>query len=156
MRKELMKKIKAEGIGAGMKWMTVAGSAMAGNKAAKAECAKLLGRDVENMGDYWQIMSAARETMTDGEMAKMAGDAQQALAAGKTAAGDADAYLANRLGQLRRERGLTQQQLAAKAGVGISTLQKYENGANRILGAQVEIIAKIARALDVSVESLIE
>lgn len=155
MREELMAKIKAEGIGAGEKWMTIAGSAMAGNKAAKAECARLLGRDVENMGDYWQIMSAARETMTDGEMAMVAGEAQQALTAGKNAINDADEYLANRLGTLRREHGLTQQELSRRSGVGLSTLQKLENGANRLLGARTEIVLRLAKALDVTVETLL-
>lgn len=154
MREELMEKIKAEGIGAGKKWMTIAGSAMAGNQAAKEECARLLNRDVESMGDYWQIMSAARENMTLGEMAMAAGEAQQTLNAGKSAANEADAYLANRLGALRRERGLTQQQLSVKSGVGLSTLQKLENGANRLLGARTEIVLKIAKALDVTVETL--
>ena len=155
MREELIKKIKAEGIGAGKKWMTIAGSATAGNQAAKAECARLLGRDVENMGDYWQIMSAAREVMTPGEMNMIAGEAQQALNAGKSAVNDADAYLANRLGTLRRERGLTQQQLSVKSGVGLSTLQKLENGANRLLGARTEIVLRIAKALGVTVEELV-
>lgn len=156
MREELMSKIRAEGIGSGKKWMTMAGSAMAGNKTAQAECARLLGRDVESIGDYWQIMSAASEIMTPGEMSMVAGEAAQALAAGKSAANDADAYLANRLGALRRERGMTQQQLAIKSGVGISTLQKLENGANRLLGARTEIVLRIAKTLDVTVEELVE
>lgn len=154
MREELIEIIKAEGIGAGMKWMTVAGSAMAGNQAAKAECARLLGRDVETMGDYWQIMSAAREVTALGEMAQVAGEAQQALNAGKSAADDADAYLANRLGTLRREHGLTQQELSRLSGVGLSTLQKLENGANRLLGARTEIVLRLAKALGVTVEAL--
>lgn len=154
MREELIEIIKADGVGAGKKWMTVAGSATAGNKAAKAECARLLGREVETMGDYWQIMSAAREVMTPGEMAQVAGEAQQELNAGKSAADDADAYLANHLGALRRERGLTQQQLSVKSGVGLSTLQKLENGANRLLGARTEIVLKIAKALGVTIEEL--
>ena len=155
MREELTAKIKADGIGAASKWMTIAGSAMAGNAQAKAECVRLIGREVENMGDYWQIMSAAGELMSPGEMAKMTGEAQQALVAGKSAANDANEYLANRLGQLRRSLGLTQEQLSVKSHVGLSTLQKLENGTNRILGARLEIVLKLARALGVSVEDIV-
>ena len=151
--KELINKIKAEGIGAGRKWMEIGSSAMAGNKEARAECARLLGRDVENLGDIWTIMSASREAMTDGEMAMVSAEAEQA-AAGKSPLHDADEYLANRLGRMRRERGLTQQQLSRLSGVGLSTLQKLENGANRLLGARTEIVLKIARALGVTVEEL--
>ena len=152
--KELINKIKAEGIGAGRKWMEIGSSAMAGNKEARAECARLLGRDVENLGDIWTIMSASREAMTDGEMAMVSAEAEQAAAAGKSPLHDADGYLANRLGRMRRERGLTQQQLSRLSGVGLSTLQKLENGANRLLGARTEIVLKIARALGVTVEEL--
>ena len=151
--KELINKIKAEGIGAGRKWMEIGSSAMAGNKEARAECARLLGRDVENLGDIWTIMSASREAMTDGEMAMVSAEAEQA-AAGKSPLHDADEYLANRLGRMRRERGLTQQQLSRLSGVGLSTRQKLENGANRLLGARTEIVLKIARALGVTVEEL--
>lgn len=155
MREELKAKIKDDGVGAGKKWMVIAGSATAGNQAAKAECARLLGRDAENLGDYWQIMSAARELMTPGEMNQFACETQQALNAGKNPINDADEYLANRLGTLRRERGLTQQQLSIKSGVGLSTLQKLENGANRLLGARAEIVLKLANALNTTVDNLL-
>lgn len=155
MREELMTKIKAEGVGAAHRWFEIAGSATAGNKAAKAECARLLGREVETMADYWEISSAAYALMTPGERTLSYAESAQALNAGKSIAGDADEYLANKLGQIRRERGMTQQQLAAKARVALSTLQKLESGKNRILGAQVDIVCKLAQALGVTVEELV-
>ena len=65
-----------------------------------------------------------------------------------------DLHLANRLGSLRRAAGMTQQQLALKSGVAITTLQKLENGTNRVLGARTEIVLKLAKALGTTVEGL--
>lgn len=94
------------------------------------------------------------DTETAREVAAVANAAQQALSAEKSAASDADEYLANRLGRLRRERGLTQQQLSNLSGVGLSTLQKLENGSNRLLGARTEIVLRLAKALGTTVEGI--
>ncbi|MBR4442531.1 MAG: helix-turn-helix transcriptional regulator [Clostridia bacterium] len=155
LRSELKEKISSEGLGAAAKWFSIAAAASAGNAAAREECARLLGHPVENMGDTWSISVAAGELMTPGELARVTMEATQALNVLHGAQHDADEYLANRLGALRRERGLTQQQLSRLSGVGLSTLQKLENGANRLLGARVEIALKLARALGVTVEDLL-
>lgn len=52
----------------------------------------------------------------------------------------------------RKELGLTQKELAKKAGVSFRTIQNYENG---ITPPSLYIIEKIALALEVSVETLI-
>lgn len=66
-----------------------------------------------------------------------------------------DMELAHRLGDTRREKGLSQSQLADKSGVKILTIQKLETGTNRILGAKAETVLKLARALDTTVENLL-
>ena len=58
--------------------------------------------------------------------------------------------------ELRLSKGLTQEQLANKAGIRITTLQKLESGASRITGARVETIYAIAQVLGVTVEYLVQ
>ncbi len=53
--------------------------------------------------------------------------------------------------QLRKQAGLTQKQLAEKAGLSIASIQGYEQGKYT---PKIETLSKIAKALDVSVESL--
>lgn len=55
---------------------------------------------------------------------------------------------------LRREANLTQEQLARKADVTVAAIQKWER--NGIARAQVAAIAKVARALNKSIEELLE
>ena len=61
-----------------------------------------------------------------------------------------------KLGDLRRAAGLSQQDLSIKSGVKISTLQKLESGANDMMGAKVGIVLALARALDTTVEDLVD
>ena len=147
--------IKNEGTGAAIKWMEITTAAMAGNQDAIAYCAELLEEEQPKMADYWNIMSAARKLMNSRDIAQLEGETSQKLNAGADPKHDADKYLANKLGLLRRKAGMTQQELAVKSEVGLSTLQNLENGQNRILGARVEIVSKIASALGVTVEELI-
>lgn len=146
--------IRSEGPGAAVRWMEIAAGAMAGNAEARRECARLLGCEPANMGDLYRIMDAAREVMSYREAMDIGAKAAQALNAGRSATKDADTYLSNKLGALRRAANLTQQQLAAKSGVNLTTLQKLENGANRVLGAKVETVLRLAKALGVTVEDL--
>lgn len=60
--------------------------------------------------------------------------------------------LANNMRQLREARGLTQQQVAAKAGVPRPTWANLESGASN---PTLAVIVKVANALQVSVEELI-
>lgn len=64
------------------------------------------------------------------------------------------AYLANRLVTIRREKGLTQKELVAKANMPIVTLQKLENGTNNILRARTETTLALSKALGITVEEL--
>ncbi len=59
----------------------------------------------------------------------------------------------DRLKARRREAGLTQVELAKKAGVTSRTIQNYELGNRRPVN--IEIIQKIAEALDTTTESLL-
>ncbi|MBR5302812.1 MAG: helix-turn-helix transcriptional regulator [Clostridia bacterium] len=56
----------------------------------------------------------------------------------------------------RKEKGLTQQELAVAAGVKISTLQKIERAASMPLGTSVEVAVRLARVLGCCVEDLVE
>jgi len=61
-------------------------------------------------------------------------------------------YLKN-LAKLRKNRGLTQEGLAHKAGISYHTLVKLESG--RVANPKIETIVKLAKSLNVLVEELI-
>lgn len=56
--------------------------------------------------------------------------------------------------ELRKAKGMTQQELAISAGIKISTLQKIERAETLPPGTSVEVAVRIARALGVTVEDL--
>ena len=53
-----------------------------------------------------------------------------------------DRYVGRRLYQLRKDRGLTQRQVAAAVGITYQQLQKYETGVNRIGAGRLYAIAE--------------
>ena len=147
--------IKSFGAGAPTKYAEIATSAFAGNANAKAEIERLIGRPVETMLDVYEVLSAAYDVMAPTEASANHNRAEQRLSVLHDPKHDADAYLANKLGNLRREAGLTQTELSKRSGVNLSTLQKLENGTNRILGARTDINIKIAAALNTTIDNLI-
>lgn len=148
--------IRQDGPGAGMRWTQISGGAMAGDEAAKTECAQLLGRRIGSQLDLFNIMRAAMEAATHGERHEIADSAAQSVNVMADPARQARDYLANRLGSLRRERGLSQSQMARISGVPITTIQKLENGTNAIMGAKTDTTVRLARALGITVEDLIK
>lgn len=61
----------------------------------------------------------------------------------------------NRLQERRKELGYSQNELAVKSGVGLGTIRKYEIGERDISIASVDIVYKLAQALNTTVEYLI-
>lgn len=59
---------------------------------------------------------------------------------------------ANKLTEIRKSRNLTQQELAKKAGVGISQMRRYEKGSS---SPTLEVIKNLALTLGVSTDELI-
>jgi transcriptional regulator with XRE-family HTH domain len=58
----------------------------------------------------------------------------------------------SRLGELRRERGFTQRDLARKAGVSLTIVASVEEGSLR---ASAALIVRLAKALGVTPEELL-
>ena len=63
-----------------------------------------------------------------------------------------DMALAQRLAASRKERGLTQQELADIAGVHVMQVHRYETGASQ---PSVEVLKKLATALRVTTDELL-
>ena len=61
----------------------------------------------------------------------------------------------SRIRPLREERGLTQEQLAAVAGLTRETVRQIESNSQRLAVASLETLEAIARALDVPVAQMI-
>ena len=61
----------------------------------------------------------------------------------------------SRLQFWRKEKGLTQAELAEKSGVNIRLIQHYEQGTKDINKAQVVTVLNLAEALDVDVYAII-
>ena len=159
----LAEKIRAEGAGAGKKWMDIATAAMQNNEQAWALCEELIGRPFESIGDYWAIQSAAYECMEKGERVADYNEAERALNAMAAGGGPAaaslavniDGYVSNKLAVLRKQTGMTQKELAAKAGIPLLMYQRYENGTKSFVRANTIYTTRIARALGVTVEQLV-
>lgn len=62
---------------------------------------------------------------------------------------------ATKLQKARQAKGLTQKQLAEAAELSIRTLQHYEQGSKDINAAAVITVYKLAAALDVKIEEII-
>lgn len=65
---------------------------------------------------------------------------------------DASAEFAQRLAAFRKERGLTQQQLAERVEVHVQQLKRYEAGSSQ---PTMDVIRKMAKALNVSSDRLL-
>lgn len=154
-RKAYAAKIKEYGLGAPKRWMILAGSAVAGNAAAKAKIETTFGIASASMLDFWNVMGAASDLMSSTELATVAAESEQKLNAGVDPEKEGDEYLANRLQQYREAAGMTQEQLARKSGVVLGTISKMENGKVNLLKAQSANVLRIAQALGVTVEDLI-
>ncbi|MBL8738994.1 MAG: helix-turn-helix domain-containing protein [Planctomycetes bacterium] len=61
--------------------------------------------------------------------------------------------LGQRLAGVRKQHGLTQEQLAATAGVGVATLRRIEDGKDGRLGSWVRLLT--ALQLDVALDQLL-
>jgi transcriptional regulator with XRE-family HTH domain len=71
----------------------------------------------------------------------------------KTMDSEQDKTIGQRVARLRKERGLTQQELAERLGLGQSNVSDYERGVLRVQGA--ELIVKLTQVLDVSADELL-
>ncbi len=60
------------------------------------------------------------------------------------------------LQRIRKEKGLTQKQLAEMVGIPIQTLQKYEQKVKNINNANVCTVINLARALGVDTRDILE
>ena len=154
-RNHLIRKIEADGVGAGAKWETIATAAMAGHQESKKEAEKMLGREVHNLADFWELQSAAYAAMTYGERQQSHADAIQDLEAGVCIAPrDAESYIANPLQRARKAAGLTQKELAEQTGIPLTLIQKLENGTREMAKVNVDYALRIARALGTTAEAL--
>jgi transcriptional regulator with XRE-family HTH domain len=61
----------------------------------------------------------------------------------------------SKIKQMRLSRGLSQSQLAEKSNVSIKTIQKYESGERNINKARLDIVCKLAKALQCEITDLI-
>ena len=62
----------------------------------------------------------------------------------------------SRLSRLRTNRGMSQSELARASGVGVRSIQLYEQRVNDIDKAQVHTVYKLARAIGCTVEDILE
>ncbi|MBQ3230431.1 MAG: helix-turn-helix transcriptional regulator [Clostridia bacterium] len=64
-------------------------------------------------------------------------------------------YRGDKLRSVREERGLSQSQLAARAGLSVRMLQDYEQGKRDFNGAKLKTILRICIALECKLEDVI-
>ena len=61
-----------------------------------------------------------------------------------------------KLKEIRQAKGLSQSQLANKAGLNVRTLQHYEQGSKIFDNARIDVILKYAIALECKIEEIID
>lgn len=61
----------------------------------------------------------------------------------------------NKLQEKRKDKGMSQSQLAKASGVNVRMIQYYEQGAKDIRKAQVDTVLKLANALGCLIEDII-
>ena len=149
-------KIKALGIGAGSKWCDIATAAMAGHQESIKAVEVMLDREAKTLLDLNIVQAAAYDVMTRGERETAYAEATRALKNMTPSGPLGPKYLDNKLSDLRRVKGLTQAQLAQKAGVSLSILQKLENGSVDIMRSRTAITLRLATALETTVENLVK
>lgn len=66
---------------------------------------------------------------------------------------DIDVQVRRRLRELRAQRGLTLQEVGARAGIDVSTLSRLESGKRRLA---LDHLPRLARALSVSTDELLQ
>lgn len=71
----------------------------------------------------------------------------------KGRAQDIDKHIGERLKQIRKQKGMTQEDLAEKLGITFQQIQKYENGKNRISFSNM---VELSRYLQVSLDSFLD
>lgn len=71
----------------------------------------------------------------------------------KGRAQDIDKHIGERLKQIRKQKGMTQEDLAEKLGISFQQIQKYENGKNRISFSNM---VELSRYLNVSLDSFLD
>lgn len=64
--------------------------------------------------------------------------------------------MTKKLKEMRQARGLSQSQLAEKAGMNVRTLQHYEQGSKNFDHARIDTIVKICLVLDCRLDEIIE
>ena len=62
----------------------------------------------------------------------------------------------NKLKETREQKGLLQRELAELSGIKLATVQKLDGGFNSINKARADTLYKMAKALGVSMEDLID
>ena len=62
----------------------------------------------------------------------------------------------SKLKQIRTEKGMTQKALSDLTGISLRTLQHYEQGDKDINKAAVIVVYKLSKALECTIENLIE
>lgn len=60
------------------------------------------------------------------------------------------------LASIRKEKGYSQSQLAASAGISVKSLQAYEQGYRDINKATGELLFLLAKSLDTTIENILE
>ena len=57
--------------------------------------------------------------------------------------------------EIRKQKGLSQSQLAKATGISVRTIQAYEQGKRRLSGASYDDLKKISEILGVTIEELV-
>jgi len=121
---------------------------------AKRELAELTGWAVKTTADVWRVMGAV-EVAVPAHWPRYDEARTMQRMRGRLIAPLREGDIITPLARLRRERNMTQAQLAEKAGMPQSVIARLERGGREIGNVRADTLARLAEALGVAAGDLL-
>jgi len=125
------------------------------NAEAKRELAELTGWEIKTTADVWRVMDAVDHAVPARWVESSAMRTKQRMAGNMIAPLREDDVITP-LARIRRERGMTQAQLAEATGMPFQAISRLERGAREIGNTRGETLLRLAQALGTTVDELIK
>ena len=122
---------------------------------AKRELAELTGWEIKTSADVWRVMGAV-EAAVPAHWPRYDEARTMQRMRGTIIAPPREGDVISSLARVRRCKGLTQAQLAEKAGMPQQTISRLERGGREIGNVRADTLMRLAEALGVKIEELLD
>lgn len=122
---------------------------------AKRELAELTGWEIKTTADVWRVMGAV-DAAVPGHWSRYDEARTMQRMRGTLIAPLREDDVITPLARIRRERGMTQAQLAEATGMPFQAISRLERGAREIGNTRGDTLLRLAQALGTTVDELIK